>query len=77
MHTATDSASIPLMLASGIPDPVSSSPNLSDQYKAISRNVVLVVLDLAKLLFVLTKVLIAMSAGRYMSYRMFEGWEIR
>jgi len=61
------------MLASSIPDPVSSSPNLSDQYKAISRNVEMVALDLARMLFVLTKLLIAMSAGRYIFARMLDG----
>lgn len=72
MHTATDSASTPLMLISSIPDPVSSPPNLSDQYKAISRNVEMVALDLVGVLFALTKVLIAMSANQSIAYRMFE-----
>jgi len=76
LHTATDSTSTPLMLISSIPDPVSSPPNLSDQYKAISRNVEMVALDLVSVLFALTKVLIAMSAGRSMAYRMFERWGI-
>ena len=76
MHAATDRASTPLMLASSIPDPVSSPPSLSDQYKAISRNVVMVVVGLVRMLFALTKALIAMSAAQYMAHRMFERWEV-
>lgn len=75
LHAATDSASIPLMLVRSVPAP--SSPNLSDQYKAIRRNVVATVLETAGMLFALSKALIAISAAQYVAYRMFERWKIR
>jgi len=65
------------MLVSSVPNPASSSPNLSDQHKAIRRVIARPVPDLGMMLFALTHAIFAMCVGRDMAPCALEGLEIR